>query len=165
LKLALTYTPCPEASGPENNPIKGVKAERRYRMRYYETLYLINPNLSDEEYGNTVTKFNSLVEKKKGVIIKVEEWGKKALAYEFKKFDKGYYVLLQYCGEGSMISEFEREMRLDEKILQHQTVKLADKADPDELKAKLEEEKVRPTEPSDIEDEEEMTEIDSPDEE
>jgi small subunit ribosomal protein S6 len=103
-------------------------------MRYYETLYLINPNLSDEDYSEVVTKFNDFVEKNKGVIVKVDEWGKKTLAYEVKKFDKGYYVLLSYCGEPDLISLLKRELKLDERIIKYQTVKLSDSEDPEALK-------------------------------
>ena len=107
-------------------------------MRYYETLYLINPNLADEDYSDLVTKFNDLVEKNKGVIVKVDEWGKKTLDYEVKKFDKGYYVLLNYCGEPDLITVLKREFKLDERILKYQTIKLSDNADPEALKQKSE---------------------------
>lgn len=110
-------------------------------MRYYETLYLINPDLADEDYGDVVTKFSGLVEKEKGVVTNVDEWGRKPLAYAVKKFDKGYYVLLQYCGEPGIVIELEREMKLDDRVLQYQTVKLSNNADPEALKAKKEEEK------------------------
>ena len=110
-------------------------------MRYYETVYIINPNLSDEENSKVIEKFNDLVEKNKGVVISVDEWGKRTLAYEIKKFNKGCYVLLNYCGEGSIIAELERGMKLDERILQYQTVKLSDSVDPEELKAEAEKDK------------------------
>ena len=110
-------------------------------MRYYETIYIINPDLSDDENKAIIAKFNDLIEKQKGVIIKVDEWGSRTLAYAIKKFNKGYYVLLQYCGEGNIIAEIERNLKLDERILQYQTVKLSDDIDPEELKAKAEEEK------------------------
>ncbi|MBW1900292.1 MAG: 30S ribosomal protein S6 [Deltaproteobacteria bacterium] len=115
-------------------------------MKYYETLYIINPNLSDEEYRDVVTKFNNVVEKKKGVAINVDEWGKKSLAYKIKKFDKGYYVLSKYCGEGDFVAEFERDMNLDERILKFQTIKLSDQVDPEELKAEAEEVKKKENE-------------------
>ena len=104
-------------------------------MRYYETLYLINPNLADDDYGDVVTKFSGIIEKNGGVVIKLDEWGKKTLAYAFKKFDKGYYVLLQYCGDPGIVAELQRAMKVDERILQYQTVKLSDEADPEALKA------------------------------
>jgi small subunit ribosomal protein S6 len=119
-------------------------------MRYYETLYLINPNLADDEYRDVIAKFNGLVEKNKGVVIKVDEWGKKALAYRVKKFHKGYYVLLQYCGEPGIIAELRRDLRLDDRVLKYQTVKLSDRADPEVLKAKATEGETEAAEESEI---------------
>lgn len=104
-------------------------------MRYYETLYIINPDLSEEQYRDVVAKMNAVVEREKGVIIRVEEWGKRTLAYQVKKFDKGSYVLLQYCGEPGIVEELKREMALDDRVIRYQTVKLSDHADPEALKA------------------------------
>ena len=115
--------------------------EEKMNMRYYETLYIINPNLADEGYEDVVTKFNGIVEKNNGVMIKVDEWGKKNLAYEVKKFDKGCYVLLQYCGESHIVAELKREFKLDERVIKYQTIKLSDTADPEALKSELEETK------------------------
>jgi small subunit ribosomal protein S6 len=103
-------------------------------MRYYETLYLINPTLADEDYKGVVDKYNDILEKNKGVLTKLDEWGKRSLAYQVKKFDKGYYVLLQYCGDPLVTRELHRELKLDERILKYQTIKLSDRADPDKLK-------------------------------
>ena len=138
-------------------------------MNYYETLYLINPNLPDEEYREIVAKFNDLVEKNDGVITNIDEWGKKTLAYMVKKFDKGYYVLLQYCGMGRLIAEVERNMQLDERVLKFQTIKLADSADPEVIKAKAKEQMEKASQkaeaaeeegPEDVELEEEQEERD-----
>ncbi|MEA2040454.1 MAG: 30S ribosomal protein S6 [Thermodesulfobacteriota bacterium] len=107
-------------------------------MRYYETLYLINPDLSDEDYGDVVTKFNNLVEKNKGSVINVDEWGKKTLAYKVKKFDKGYYVLLQYCGAAEILAELNRDLTLDDRVLKYQTIKLSNDVDPEALKSEAE---------------------------
>ena len=107
-------------------------------MRYYETLYLINPELAEEDCRGIIDKFNSLIEKNKGVVVKVDEWGKKTLAYQIKKFDKGYYMLLQYCGEPGLLTELHRNFNLDDKILKYQTIKLSDNADPEALKPKTE---------------------------
>jgi small subunit ribosomal protein S6 len=135
-------------AGTRDNPLQGNKAERRAFMKYYETLYIINPNLSDEEYSGIAAKFNSFVEQKKGVVVDMDEWGKKTLAYKIKKFDKGYYVLLNYCGDGSIVADLERNMKLDERILKFQTIKLSDQEDPEELKAEAEETKRREMEQS-----------------
>jgi small subunit ribosomal protein S6 len=124
-------------------------------MRYYETLYIVNPSLAEEDYADAVAKFNGLIEKNNGVIIRVDEWGKKNLAYEVKKFDKGFYVLLQYCGESHIVAELKREFKLDERIIKYQTIKLSDTADPEALKSELEETKEKATT------EEEKTSVDS----
>jgi small subunit ribosomal protein S6 len=115
-------------------------------MRYYETLYLINPDLKTEEYEGVLAKFSGIVEKSNGVVIKVDEWGKRNLAYAVKKFHKGHYVLLTYCGDSGITALLERDLKLDDKILKFQTVKLSDFADPEALKAELEEPHAAPSE-------------------
>jgi small subunit ribosomal protein S6 len=107
-------------------------------MRYYETLYLISPELAEEDCRGVIDKFNNLISKNNGVIVKVDEWGKKTLAYQIKKFDKGNYVLLQYCGEAGLLTELHRDFNLDDKILKYQTIKLSNNADPEALKSKTE---------------------------
>ncbi len=103
-------------------------------MRFYETLYLLPPDLSDDEYQEVVGKFNNIIEKNQGVVIKVDHWGRRDLAYRVRKFDKGYYVLLQFCGKPGLTSILERDLRLDDRVMKFHTVKLADEADPDALK-------------------------------
>ena len=102
-------------------------------MRRYETLYIVSPNLADEDYKEAITKFNSLIEKQKGIIVKVQEWGKQRLAYEVKKLDKASYVLMDYCGEPGITAELERDLKLDDRVLMYQTVKVADRVDHQEL--------------------------------
>jgi len=107
--------------------------ERRVKMRHYETIYIVNPNLAEEDAQGVIKKFNDLIEKHKGVIIKIQEWGTQRLAYLLKKFDKGSYVLVDYCGGPGITAELEREFKLDDRILKYQTVKLSDAVDPQEL--------------------------------
>ena len=102
-------------------------------MRHYETIYIVNPELSEEDYKTVVEKFNNLTENLKGVIIKSKEWGKQRLAYDIRKFDKGSYLYMEYCADAGVTTELERALKLDDRILKYQTVKLADKADPEEL--------------------------------
>ncbi|MBW2610173.1 MAG: 30S ribosomal protein S6 [Deltaproteobacteria bacterium] len=102
-------------------------------MRHYETIYILNPNLPEEEYREAINKFNSLIDKQKGVIIKTKEWGKQRLAYDIKKFNYGSYVLIDFCAEPGLTAGHERDLKLDDRVLKYQTVKLEDKADPQEL--------------------------------
>ncbi|MBN1831352.1 MAG: 30S ribosomal protein S6 [Deltaproteobacteria bacterium] len=102
-------------------------------MRHYETLYIISPELGDEDYKAVVTKHTDLIEKEKGVIIKLEEWGKRRFAYELKKFDQGFYVLMDYCGGAEITAEISRALKLDDKVLKYQTIKLDDNVNPEDL--------------------------------
>lgn len=112
-------------------------------MHYYETLYVVNPSLTEDDYKGVVSKYVSAAEKNGGVVIDVAEWGKKSLAYEVKKFRTGFYVLLQYCGDAGSSEALQHEMRLDDRVLKFQTVKLKSNVDPEQIKA----EKKPPTEP------------------
>jgi len=102
-------------------------------MKHYETLYIISPELGDEDYKAVVAKHKDLIEKEKGVIIKLDEWGKRRLAYELKKFDQGFYVLMEYCGGAGITAEVARALKLDDKVLKYQTIKLGDNVKPEDL--------------------------------
>jgi small subunit ribosomal protein S6 len=100
--------------------------------------------LEDKDYREKVKKFNDVIGKNAGEIIKVDEWGTKTLAYRLKKFDKGAYVLLQYCCEPDLINKLHRDLRLDDKVLKYQTIKLSNQADPKELKQRLKDKEKKP---------------------
>jgi small subunit ribosomal protein S6 len=104
-------------------------------MHYYETLYILNPSLTEDEYKGLVSKYAAAVEKNGGVVIDVAEWGKRSLAYAVKKFYTGFYVLLQYCGDAGSTEVLQHEMRLEERVLKFQTVKLKSNVDPEQIKA------------------------------
>jgi len=102
-------------------------------MKHYETVCILNPDLADEEYQAALSKSREVIEKQKGVVVKVEEWGKQKLAYLVKKYDKGSYVVFNYCGDPGVSSELERTLGLDDRYLKYMTVKLEEKADPEAL--------------------------------
>ena len=105
-------------------------------MRHYELIYIVNPNLNDEDFQELVKKYNSIIENLKGIIIKTQVWGKQRLAYRISKFYNGVYVYIDFCADTKSITELERSLKLDDNILKFQTVKLADQANPEELLAK-----------------------------
>ena len=102
-------------------------------MRHYETIYIVNPNLGEEEYKDLLKRYTGLIERNKGVMIKTEEWGTQRLAYDLKKFDKGTYVLFNYCGDAGITAELERDLKLDDRILKFQTIKIAQEVNPQDL--------------------------------
>ncbi|MFW6146875.1 MAG: 30S ribosomal protein S6 [Thermodesulfobacteriota bacterium] len=102
-------------------------------MRRYEIVYIINPDLETEPLREVIAKFSDMITKLKGYVLKVNEWGKRKLAYEVKRFDKGYYVVCDFCGDPSAVTEVERNLKLDDRVLKYITVKVADDVDPEEL--------------------------------
>lgn len=100
-------------------------------MRLYETLYLVKPDLSEEEYGLLREKFQKVITRSKGTLVKEEIWGKRELAYPVQKYMQGYYVLLHYAGMPGISFELERELRLDERVMKYNTIKLTDKYSPE----------------------------------
>ena len=102
-------------------------------MRHYEIIYIINPNESDDDFNEIIDKFNNLIVNQKGIIIKTQKWGKQRLAYTVKKYNNGFYVLIDFCADPGVTTELERNLNLDDRIIKYQTIKLADKADPQEL--------------------------------
>jgi len=94
---------------------------------------IINPNLDAESLNEVVAKLSDIITKLKGFVIKINEWGKKKLAYEVKQFDKGHYILFDYYGNPDTVTTLERNLKLDERVLKYITVKIDDDVDPEEL--------------------------------
>ena len=82
----------------------------------YEVLYVINPNLNEEETKAVVEKFNTLIEQN-GTIDAAEEWGKRKLAYEINYISEGYYVLVKFTSGPAFPAELERILRNTESIM------------------------------------------------
>jgi small subunit ribosomal protein S6 len=106
-------------------------------MRRYETVFIIDPDLSSEARGPVLSRVTDLVGQYGGFVILADEWGSRKLAYAIKKKERGYYVLFDYCGETTLVDEIERFFRIDDRVLKYMTV-LADNApDIDQLQADI----------------------------
>ena len=94
-------------------------------MRYYETLYIVNPNLENEALDKTMGEISTELEKTKSKLINHRVWGKKRLAYLIQKQKYGSYILMQFEGGdlGQMV-EFDTWMKLNTTVLRHMTVVL-----------------------------------------
>jgi small subunit ribosomal protein S6 len=104
---------------------RGFTSIRRFKMlNDYESVFIIRPSLTEEEAGGLTDKIKGIIEKNGGQIVKVENWGKKKLAYEAKKEKKGIYVLLHFQGQGNLVAELERNFKIQDSIIKYQTVKL-----------------------------------------
>ena len=93
-------------------------------MNIYETVFIMNPVLSEVQVKETVKKFVDYIKKHKGKVTHEESWGLKKLKYVIQKKKTGFYYLLEFKAEGSMINNFEIEFKRDERIIRWQTVKL-----------------------------------------
>ena len=90
----------------------------------YESIVILRPSLADEDIQKTLDKVKSTIEKSGGTIERLENWGKKKLAYEVKREKKGVYVQLNFHGSGVAVTELERFFRLEDAIMKFLTVKL-----------------------------------------
>jgi len=84
----------------------------------------MNPVLSDKQVGETVKKFINHLKDKKAKISHKEDWGLKKLKYVIQKKKTGFYYLLEFQAEGSVINNFEVEFQRDERVIRWQTVRL-----------------------------------------
>jgi len=108
-------------------------------MRHYEILCLIQSDLSEDRYKELLAKIQGSIEAAKGQVIKVDEWGRRDLAYEVKGYQTGVYVLVEFCSEPEFPAELKREFNLDERVLEFQTIQLGKHADPEALRRKVRE--------------------------
>jgi small subunit ribosomal protein S6 len=92
-------------------------------MRQYETVFLISPNLEEEETSKIITQISGIISKEKGKLIQEDRWGKKRLAYPIKKFEEAFYVFFHYEGDSNIPLELERRFKQTEAILRFLTVK------------------------------------------
>jgi small subunit ribosomal protein S6 len=97
-------------------------------MRYYETLYIVNPNLENEALDITMGEIGTELEKSKSKLINHRVWGKKRLAYQIENQKYGSFILLQFeGGEQDQMNEFNTWMKLNNSVLRHMTVALDEK--------------------------------------
>lgn len=91
-------------------------------MRRYDTIFIADPDLSDENRLSLFDRLKDLITQHGGYIAKFDEWGMRKLAYEVKKKMRGFYVLMDFCSQGSLVLELERIMRIDDRVLKFLTV-------------------------------------------
>ncbi len=93
-------------------------------MNHYETVFILNPVLSDDQVKETVKKFEDFLVSNGAKMISKEDWGLKKLAYTIQNKKSGFYHLFEFQVPGEAIATFELELRRDERIMRFLTVKL-----------------------------------------
>jgi small subunit ribosomal protein S6 len=90
---------------------------------YYETMYILRPDIPEEEVESHVTKYRDLVTESGGQVLDCQMRGKRRLAYPIAKHREGIYVQLNHDGDGQQVAPLERAMRLSEDVIRYLTVK------------------------------------------
>ena len=95
-------------------------------MNSYETLFVVKPDLSEEETKGVIEKFTAIIGED-GAVTEVKEWGKRRLAYPINYINEGYYVLVDFEASPALPAELERRFRIDESILRAIVVRHTEK--------------------------------------
>jgi small subunit ribosomal protein S6 len=92
-------------------------------MRIYETMLVLDPEMSKEQVDGFTEKLKQFLGDRGAEVLRVQEWGVKTLAYEIKKKNKGYYLIFYLKGDEALVADMERNLRLMEEVLRYLTVK------------------------------------------
>lgn len=106
-------------------------------MKRYETVVIVPADLPDDEIAVMIDRYKSIITNQKGLVIKIERWGKRKLAYEIKKYNRGFYMLIDFAGQSAVVAELERNLKIDDTILKFMTVKKSDKVNAEELEREM----------------------------
>jgi small subunit ribosomal protein S6 len=97
--------------------------------REYETIYILRPNTPNEGVAEVNTRIRNVIESMGGKVIKVDNWGKRRLAYEVAKERKGIYLYWQYLAQPGVVEEAERNLRMLDNVIRYLTTKVDDNID------------------------------------
>jgi small subunit ribosomal protein S6 len=107
--------------------------------RVYEVMYIVKPETAEDDVTKLNESLQGVIEKEGGSIVKLENMGRRKLAYEIKRNNEGHYVLFEIEGSGSEIAELERRMRVNDAIIRYMTVRVdEERKTAEKLRAKRE---------------------------
>jgi small subunit ribosomal protein S6 len=95
-------------------------------VREFDTTFIVQPEISEDARENLIGRLKGVLERAGAIPLEVDDMGKRKLAYEIKRFQKGHYLSLFYADTGKAVAELERALRIDESILRFLTVRRAD---------------------------------------
>ena len=106
-------------------------------MRTYEVCFIVNPNTTEDDLKKLTSQIETVIAEKGGKVTKVDNLGRKKLAYSIGKFDDGNYTFIYLEGSGAEIHEVERRLRVNDAVIRHMTVRTdEDLKRADKMKAK-----------------------------
>ena len=96
-------------------------------MNKYELVYIIDATIEEEARKGLIERFGELITSNGGEITKVEEWGKRRLAYPINYKNEGYYVLVNFSAESELPREIERNLQINESVIRYQIIHVLEK--------------------------------------
>lgn len=100
------------------------------RLREYETIYILRPDANETTISEVNKKVRGVIEGNGGQLLKVENWGKRRLAFEVQKHLKGTYLFWHYLGKSGLVDEVERNLKIADSVIRFYTVKIAENVEP-----------------------------------
>lgn len=88
-------------------------------MRAYETMFIVNPELDEEQTTAVIDKFQGIVTNTGGELVKLDKWGKRKLAYEINHKRDGFYVLMNFNADTNTAGELDRVFRITDDVLKY----------------------------------------------
>ena len=107
-------------------------------MRRYETIFIFRPDLGDSVQKEAIKRFESIVQASGGEMIETDEWGFRELAYHIGGERRGFYVRLDYGGNGATMNEIERNLKLSDNVLRYLSILVDRDVDPMTVRSELE---------------------------
>jgi len=98
--------------------------------REYETIYILRPDVSNDAAEKIIERAKDVIARLDGTLTKLDNWGKRKLAYPIQKNNRGIFVYLKYVGFNDLVAELERNLRLLDEVVRFQTVLLEEDIDP-----------------------------------
>lgn len=92
--------------------------------RVYEVMYIVNPEMAADEVTKLNETLQGVIESQGGTIVKLDDMGKRKMAYEINRKTEGHYVLFEIEGSGKEIAELERRMRVNDAVMRYITVRI-----------------------------------------
>ncbi len=101
----------------------GLENQKEGSMNLYEVMFILDPDMGEEEREKVLARFKSAISKNKGDLIRIDDQGLKSLAYKINKKSRGHYHLAYLEGPGAMVAEIERLLRIDENVMRFVVVR------------------------------------------
>jgi small subunit ribosomal protein S6 len=109
-------------------------------QREFETIFILRPDTNQDGIQTVNTRVRTVIEQMGGKLLKLDNWGKRKLAYEVKKQLKGIYLYWQYLGTPGVVEEIERNLRMLDSVIRYYTVKIDEDIDPNARPSAVDEE-------------------------